>query len=344
MKNFFNINHREEDLEKENISFWINDFRRHKEINCILENKAFIRLEDISFLGAIDYSDSSELTKVDRNRAVHSLYVAGIANFIATERKYDEELKKHIIAAALLHDIGHMPLSHSAEPYIKAKLGYGHHEIGNEIISGCLWKSSGINELLMKNFDVSFIKQLLNNNTKNDGADIFSSKINADTIDGIIRCVEYKGINKTNALNRISIARAFFIKDNGYSTIKRLDILDSFWKTKHFVYQNYINSKHGVISDKLSQIFFMEIGNICEKDLLLKETTWKGRYKPLFRWLRYLKNGSVPACLKDYDIEYTIRKYEVLKSEKTLDKRYVNSKRKTKIYPENYTEYNTINR
>lgn len=342
MESLFNIKYSEDDLEKENITYWIKDFRKNAKINSIIETKAFNRLYDISFLGAIDYSDKSELSKVDRNRAVHSLYVAGIANFIASERKYDEELKRHIVAAALLHDIGHMPLSHSAEPYIKSKFGYGHHEIGNRLISGKIWKSSELSNTLSKNFDVVFIKQLLNNETNNDGIDIFSSKINADTIDGIVRCVEYKGINKTNSLNRISIARSFFIKDSGYSTIKRLDTLDSFWKTKHFVYQNYINTKHGVISDKLSQIFFMEMEDISVRDLLLKESTWKGKYKTLFKWLSGLKYGSIPACLKDHEIEYTIRKYEVIKSEKSLDKRYINSKKKNKISPEIYTEYDLI--
>ncbi|MFJ5507162.1 HD domain-containing protein [Pectobacterium jejuense] len=344
MENLFNIKHSEEDLEKENITYWIKDFRKHDEMNHIIKTKPFNRLYDISFLGAIDYSDKSELSKVDRNRAIHSLYVAGIANFIATERKYDEELKKHIVAAALLHDIGHIPLSHSAEPYIKSRFGYGHHEIGNDIISGCVWKNGGLNDILSKNFDITFIKQLLNNETSNDGNDIFSSKINADTIDGIIRCVEYKGINRTNSLNRISIARSFFIKDSGYSTIKRLDTLDSFWKTKHFVYQNFINTKHGVISDKLSQVFFMEMGGISKNDLLLKESTWKDKFKTLFKWLNELKDRNIPSCLEGYEIEYTTRKYEVLKSEESLDKRYVNSKQKNKISLENYMEYTLTNR
>lgn len=333
MESLFNNNYSEENLEKENITYWIKDFRKLKEIDDLIKTKAFIRLHDISFLGAIDYSDTSELSRADRNRAVHSLYVAGIANFIASERKYDEELRKHIVVAALLHDVGHMPLSHSAEPYIKLKFGYGHHEIGNDLISGTLWKSSGLSDNLQKNFDVTFIKQLLNNETNNDGIDIFSSKINADTIDGIIRCVEYKGINKANSLNRISIARSFFIKDSGYSSIKKLDTLDAFWKTKHFVYQNYINTTHGVISDKLSQIFFMEMGDINAKDLLLKETTWRSKYKTLFKWLGELRNGSIPDCLEGCEIEYTTRKYEVLKNEESLDKRYVNSKQKVKIHP-----------
>ena len=335
-----------EDLFKiknpENITYWIEDFCKHEEINSIIETKAFNRLYDISFLGAIDYSSGNELPKANRNRAVHSLYVAGIANFIATERKYDDELKKHIVAAALLHDIGHMPLSHSVEPYIKLKFGYGHHEMGIDLILGHIQKGNELNHILLKNFNITFIKQLLNNETNNDGSDIFSSKINADTIDGIVRCVENKCINKINSLNRISIARAFFIKNSDYSTIKRLDTLDSFWKTKHFVYQNYINTKHSAMSDRLSQIFFMtEEKEISVENLLLKESTWKNKYRRLFKLLDELKNGSIPVCLREDEIEYTTRRYDVLEDEQSLDKRYVNSKQKNKLFQEDYVEDNS---
>ena len=343
MESLFNKMGCEDNLEKESITYWIKDFRLFEELNLITKNKAFERLYNISFLGAIDYSDKSDLLKIDRNRAVHSLYVAGIANFIATERKYDNELRKHIVAAALLHDIGHIPLSHSVEPYIKDKFGFGHHEIGDMLISGNSWESCGLQKLLSENFDILFIKKLLNNETKNDGQDIFSSKINADTIDGIIRCIEYKGMNQSNHLNRISIAKAFFIKENQINQEKRLNILDDFWKKKHFVYQNYINTKHSIISDNLSQIFFFENQTVKYRDLFSIEPSWKGKYKNLFLWLSNLKIGKIPECIKNHEIEYTTRSYDILKSEHDITKRYINTKEKRKINADSYESYQFVN-
>lgn len=213
MEKNFKITDKENAFEVDSINFWIRDIRKNEALNSIIKSSAFDRLFDISFLGAIDYSENSKLLKSERNRAIHSLYVAGITNYITTARKYDAELKEHLIAAALLHDIGHIPLSHSAEPYIKKHLGIGHHDIGDKIISGEMLRESKLNNILSKKYDVSFVRDILNGKYHGEGSDIFNSKINADTIDGIIRCLEYKGINKTNYLNRISIARAAFIKN-----------------------------------------------------------------------------------------------------------------------------------
>ncbi|MDK1333155.1 HD domain-containing protein [Cronobacter sakazakii] len=331
MDNVFNFNEFEENAQKENINYWVNDLRSTVELNSIIETPAFKRLYDISFLGAIDYSERNELLKIDRNRAVHSLNVAGIANFVATTRNYNPELKRHIIAAALLHDIGHIPLSHSAEPYIQEKFGYGHHEIGENLISGSAWKDSGLTNVLSKSFDIEFITSLLNGSVTSEGADIFNNKINADTIDGILRCIEYKGINQICYLNRISIAKAAFFDSDKHCNNKRINILDEFWKTKHFVYHNFINNMHGVLSDKLSQVFFNETRSVKYKDLISEEDNWKGKYKTLFSWLTALKTKKIPHCLKDYDLHYTTRKYEIISSEKCITKRYINKKKKAII-------------
>lgn len=343
MKQFFNIPDDDNDIEKESIEYWVKDLQNSEALLGIIQTAAFRRLFDISFLGAIDYSERNYLSNIDRNRASHSLYVAGIANYIATERKYSQELKEHIVAAALLHDIGHIPLSHSAEPYIQKHFGYGHHEIGENIINGSAWKDSGLKEFLAKNFDINFIVSLLNFETNFEGADIFNSKINADTIDGIIRCVEYKGINKSNVLNRISIAKAAFIDTACISKTKRLQTLDDFWRTKQFVYKNFINTRHGILSDKASQIFFIEYNKIEHKDLFAEEKSWRGKYSILFKWLSALKNNDMPSCIKSHNLEYTTRKYEVVLHEQNINKRYINSKHKTKIDKDELNIYREVN-
>ncbi|WP_394565043.1 hypothetical protein C1N58_22150 (plasmid) [Pantoea sp. SGAir0180] len=331
MEKFLNFDEFEENAQKDDIAYWVNDLRSSIALESIIQTPAFCRLKDISFLGAIDYSERNEITKGHRNRYVHSLYVAGIANYVATTRNYCDELKDNIVAAALLHDVGHIPLSHSAEPYIKHNFGYGHHEIGDNLICGSAWKDSGLKKALSRKFDVKFITSLLNGESNSEGADIFNSKINADTIDGILRCIEYKGINQVRYMNRISIAKAAFIDSSGLCENKKLDILDDFWRTKHFVYHHFINNLSGVISDKLSQVYFEENSKIKHKDLISEEQSWRGKYRGLFSWLAQLKNKKIPSCLKYYDLEFVTRKYEVLVEEKCLAKRYINKKQKTKI-------------
>ncbi|EPL6128115.1 HD domain-containing protein [Klebsiella aerogenes] len=315
------------DCEKHvnDMSFWINDIKRNSKLNSIIKSKAFQRLKYISFLGAIDYSEDNKLSKENRSRATHSLYVAALANYISTHRGYNEDLKNNLIAAALIHDIGHMPLSHSAEPYIKSKLGYGHHEIGEQIIDGEGDTGLELNRILSSSFDSVFIKSLLNNKISEDGGDLFSNQINIDTIDGIIRSLEYKGKNKTNRLNRFEIAKhAFLITE---CEKEKYNNLDYFWQSKHFVYHHFINKDYAFISDKLSQLFFMENESICEQDLYSTEGVWVKKYTTLFSWLNDLKQNSLPECLKEYDLEMVSRTYYIEDNELDINKRYKNTKK-----------------
>lgn len=318
------------DCEKHvnDMSFWINDIKRNSKLNSIIKSKAFQRLKCISFLGAIDYSEDNKLSKENRSRATHSLYVAALANYVSTYRGYSEDLKNNLIAAALIHDIGHMPLSHSAEPYIKSKLGYGHHEIGEQIIDGEGDTGLELNRILSSSFDSVFIKSLLNNKISEDGGDLFSNQINIDTIDGIIRSLEYKGKNKTNRLNRLMIAKHAFLMTECEK--EKYNNLDYFWQSKHFVYHHFINKDYAFISDKLSQLFFMENESICEEDLYSTEGIWEKKYATLFSWLKDLKQNSLPECLKEHDLKMVSRTYYIADTELDINKRYKNIK-ETKV-------------
>jgi len=307
----------------EDMSFWINDIFNNLKLRSIIKSKAFRRLKNISFLGAIDYSENNNLSKNNRSRETHSLYVAGLANYISTKRGYNDDLKSNIIAAALIHDIGHIPLSHSAEPYVKIKLGYGHHEIGEQIIDGEGNIGEELNKILKMNFDIRFIKSLLNNKIKSDGSDLFSNQINIDTIDGITRSIEYKGKNKTNRLNRMEIAKYAFLETGCEK--EKYKTLDLFWKSKHFVYYNFINQEHAFISDKLSQLFFME-NSICEDDLYTTEDNWLRKHQKLFLWLNDLKHNTIPENIKDQNLDMVSRTYYINDNELNLNCRYKNTK------------------
>ncbi|MCC8381937.1 HD domain-containing protein [Xenorhabdus sp. PB30.3] len=294
----------------------------------IIYSDAFTRLQDISFLGAIDYSEKQYiLNKSRRTRHEHSLYVAALSFYISVKRNYSEETTKNIVAAALLHDIGHLPLSHSAEPTIKKIFGIGHHEIGNQIINGEVKKLKNLNENLKNKFDIEYIFYLLNtkDKDKNNGSDLFSSQINIDTIDGIIRCLEYKNLNSIISLNRLNIASASFLDEENL----RIGILDNFWKTKDFVYKNMINNNFGIIPDKISEFFFIE-NSIHESMLFSNEEKWKYKFKNLFKRLR---NNEIKNSLKDYCFEITNRNYYINNNELNIPNRYLNTKTKEKMTP-----------
>ncbi|MCA2442359.1 MULTISPECIES: HD domain-containing protein, partial [Vibrio] len=97
----------------------------------IIDTKEFQRLKSVSFLGAIDYTDR----KNKSTRYIHSLDVAKLALYISEVRNYSTEVTNHLVAAALLHDVGHAPLSHSMEPSFFDEFGIDHHCATTQIIS-----------------------------------------------------------------------------------------------------------------------------------------------------------------------------------------------------------------
>lgn len=287
----------------------------------IIYSDAFIRLQDISFLGAIDYSEKQYLLdKNKRTRYEHSLYVAALAFYISVKRNYTGDNTKNIVAAALLHDIGHLPLSHSAEPSIKKSFGIGHHEIGQKIINGEIKELRNLNVFLKAKFDIQYINYLLNTKEKDNsnGSDLFSSQVNIDTIDGIIRCLEYKNLNSIMSLNRLSIAHASFLNQNRLS----VGILDNFWKTKDFVYKNMINNNFGIIPDKISEFFFID-NKIDEEMLFSSEAKWKGKFKGLFKRLR---NNEIKGALQGKSFNIIARNYYIDNTELNIMRRYLNTK------------------
>ena len=87
----------------------------------LINSKTFRRLKYINHYGA-----SALITPLNHSRYEHSLGVWSI-----TTKFFPESI--YLRLAALLHDIGHLPFSHTLEK----DLGLSHHEITeNKILSG----------------------------------------------------------------------------------------------------------------------------------------------------------------------------------------------------------------
>jgi len=298
--------------DPETINYWINSIVNDDVMSLVVESRAFKRLHDISFLGALDYTHPGieKISKKSRSRAEHSLHVAALAAYIAEKRNYDPDLKRQLTIAALLHDIGHAPLSHSAEPLIKKKIGYGHHEAGEQIIDGKQELGKDLSLLLRKHCDLRFIHSLLNmKGSKEDGGDLFYSPINIDTIDGITRSHMYfTGFSSVHS--KLAIAHASFIDDS----VKNHRVLDDFWAMKERVYSGLINDEIGLVSDKTSELFFMDSSTpLREEDLYKSEKSWQQTHKTLFSCLNsILKHKTTPSWFSNASLSFVHRKYFIV--------------------------------
>jgi len=291
------------------LSYWVAGMLRDECVMGVVNTPAFKRLKDISFLGALDYTLPDRCAS--SNRAQHSLEVAALASYVATERSYSAENRKHLILAALLHDIGHAPLSHSVEPFIKQQLGYGHHQAGENILRGKHLLGHELNNLLNRHTDKDFVIQLIDQKSRaSDGGDLFSSPINIDTIDGIVRSfASMTGKPMDQVANRLAIARDAFAA----SHVSPRSSLDSFWYMKQEVYSRLINSRIGLLADNVSEQFFREYPDgFAESDLYAEERSWKKSFSALFQRLRDIKNSQkIPDSLFQHSVTYTCRRYSV---------------------------------
>jgi HD superfamily phosphohydrolase len=72
----------------------------------------------------------------NHTRLEHSLGACHIADRLAREMEMDEDDRQKLTTAALLHDVGHGPFSHTLEGAVFSELGFDHVEHSRRIIRG----------------------------------------------------------------------------------------------------------------------------------------------------------------------------------------------------------------
>jgi hypothetical protein len=247
--------------------------------NNIIHSESFQRLKKISFLGAIDYISSKQYKS---SRYEHSIGVAELALYVCKIRNYSKEIQDHVVVAALLHDIGHAPFSHSMESSFKAEFGIDHHIAGTNLLMGDKSKTSSLNKILNK-VDLSLVVNLIEQKSNEPFSDIFNSPINVDTIDGIYRSLKY--INKNRNINKRKITTASFGAMQGNDE----SILDEFWKNKNLVYKQLITTGICSVADHISREYFDDNKNRLDESFFYKkESSLTNGRKPIFRDFTYM--------------------------------------------------------
>lgn len=307
--------------EEQDLACWRKGLSDDEAVCAVIASRPFSRLQRISFLGAIDYlGDQGAINAYDRSRAAHSLDVAAITSFVATGRGYGAEQRRHLVVAALLHDIGHAPLSHSAEPVFKQHFGLGHHEQGERLIDGDIPGSQEFSRYLRRHFDTGLLKRLISGlAAEEEGGDLFSSPVNVDTIDGIWRSASLYQ-RGASAFDRLAVARAAYLEGDNHDT------LDDFWRLKGHVYNTLIHSREGLLADNLSQRYLAVRHNDLSEDWLYEdEPTWKARFESLFDTLHNVSGGSSGEL--PCSIDYIAREYVVSTEHKGFGRYRVNKKK-----------------
>lgn len=229
----------------------------------IINTSAFQRLRDIRFLGGIDFLlvKSPNGRKARYTRYQHSIGVAYLATLYCDINSVDFKDRQLICSAALLHDIGHAPLSHSLESVFLEFFGIDHHAATEMIIKGDVNIGNGLHEILKwRGIDCDRLISFINGQEKCHG-EFFSGPINFDTIEGILRSYSYAK-RDFSKLNPRSVTKSAIKRSGNYDR----DAVDDFWRLKDLIYTKIINSHHGVAADYICKYLMTEKINAFSLD------------------------------------------------------------------------------
>lgn len=213
-------------------------------VDNLLRTKAFRRLEDVSFLGAIDYFNAKHGThrSTTSSRADHTLGVLNLAVSVAEVAGLSGNERKLLFSAAVVHDMGHPPLSHSLEyAFPKLRRQWSHHAMLKYLIAG----GSELGDEVLTCFrgshvDAGEAAYITQPDSVHYLSYFFTSPINIDTIEGISRFITSQGYKlpyDTDAL--VSFTSSIF---TGVEVLNELWIeqADLFWKAKASFYGQFM--------------------------------------------------------------------------------------------------------
>lgn len=249
----------------------------------IINSKTFRRLKLISFLGAIEYILRPSSIRYDfvHNRFNHSIGVARLALRYSYIKSFPKEKERALVVYALIHDIGHFPLSHTLEEIFTRRFSLDHRLTSLELARGKLEGRTELKEIL-DHHDVSEDEIIPFFDNEETGEVIFSGPFNLDTLEGISRSFsalgrDYIGLDASRLLRSTLLERS--------SVDRKL-----FWESKSRIYNQFINGPIGMAADTLSSIYFSE----TKKELNIIDTAINDRkfFQRHHDFMEFLKKTS----------------------------------------------------
>ena len=331
----------------------------------IIETLEFKRLKRISQLGECYLIFPS----ANHTRFSHSLGVYHLAKqFLNALNVNSIKQRNVVLAAALLHDIGHGPRSHSFELYT----GYKHENMSIKIIKN---KNGEIYKKLVKNdIDVDEVVSIINKKHKNKWmVQIVSSQIDADRLDYLLRDSYFVGTHYGTIDLNVLLKRVKIINNQLCFSEASSNLIKSFWYARvHMNSDIYENKNLRVFEWILESIFnrLREVKNIInqnkDKIYYFDRYSWiifnqKISIKEyilmddpsLFSFLESIKNLNLDKILNDlfdgfqngnkftYATEDNFKKYKLEKYKDNIYAFKEETLKSKKVYSDN-EKYNVI--
>jgi hypothetical protein len=209
----------------------------------LLASPWLARLGRVSFLGTLDRHPRSRRAST---RLEHSLGVAALGLQAGEALGLGGRELRLLVTACLLHDIGHYPLSHAAEPGFVRALGVAHHGVSEWIVrgNGEIPTDASLRPTLEAGgLDPEAVWSMI------VGEDALSAlllgPINVDTLDGIVRTA--RAFRQTG----VKLPPVLFARDGDEVTLAPAAIpaLDKFWALKDRMYADIINLPSNIVCE-----------------------------------------------------------------------------------------------
>jgi hypothetical protein len=277
-------------------------------VTTLLSLPALKRLAGIGFLGAIDYLRHGSGRAGHRrrhNRLEHSVGVARLADIYAGEAGLSDDRRRLLLCAALLHDLGHGPLSHTLEPVFSEEFGLDHHIVTRRILKGDVSIGDDIQEILSDaGVNLEEVLALIDGEHDGDVGYLFSSQINLDTLEGITRCRAFVARRPAFGMSESIVrkwAQGNAMPEAGF---------DAFWALKHDVYNLFIGAPRGAVLDAVAQTYMRaNKSDFSPEDFFVTESALRRRHPKLYGYLRMasLANGNLNAMIPSEWKRQTVR-------------------------------------
>lgn len=212
----------------------------------LLASPWLARLGRVSFLGTLDLHPRSQraTTRLDHSLAVAALGLqAGEALGLAAKQL------QLLVTACVLHDIGHYPLSHAAEPGFVRAVGVAHHGVSEWIVRGT--GEIPVDASLRPTLEASGLDPevvwavIMGDASQAALSSLLLGPINVDTLDGIVRTA--------HAFRQpgVRLPAVLFGRDGDELTIAAAAIpaLDRFWALKDRMYGDIINLPSNIVCE-----------------------------------------------------------------------------------------------
>lgn len=229
--------------------------------------KEFLRLRSIMQLG-LSYKlfPSANHTRYSHSLGAYQVATKFIEVLSKQITKKDAEL---VQVAALLHDLGHGPLSHVFEKLTPLKIK--HEEWTTKIISD---KNTDVNKILRKyKVNIDEVIQIINGTHKNKWmTQLISSDIDVDRIDYLLRDSYFVGthygtIDLDILLKRVKIINNILAFSENTSTLIR-----SFWYGRIHMNIDVYENKNLLIYEWILELIFIRMREIYSEIKKYKET------------------------------------------------------------------------